>query len=634
MLVLDQANSYPFANMVVKITDNTVITDDTDSGARETPSFNVLVPTVVPVGPTNVLELFYPGEKNTYINRHGKPNAIKYGFGQYFITGVLERSSAQVGVYTINLRGESATTANILVLMKYRVEEGVPYTDSDGNPYYIDENGQLTTSPTNATEVVRDVLHVRFDTAHVDECKKWTDMNNAMNSLVSDVEDEEGYKTLPVFGVMYRGASDFGNNVYFNMTPKTAEYDGNMYYAVTAFDGVNTISTDAVMSLDLDAGAKYNTSYFMETLFNNQFTNLRFMAANSISDIYEVFNKYLYTLEDYIAGTTNAPSKSFPEVDIFNCNEFAVVVDQNSLNTQLTNAFTLTGGYDGTETPDELYEKFFKGEILTDIRSVLRYKMHYIPDTGYNDATKAAIIDLINKRSRMTSSTIMVGDSSAFASALIDHQANYFETMPNIRQLPKVQSAMMYDSEFTRRTLTYPATYFDTMALMDHFAKWTNYYQPFAGAECRWSGYIEDTMVYPTETPEFMNSLQTNRINCIMKDDRDGGYLSDQMMNTQFTSDQTEFNNAFLISNMLYDLLNLVHRNHFKFNEAEEVKQFQTAVNDCINEKYVQHSASISVEVYRKGTVGRAKSANVIKVTIDMKDINKFTDVELVLTDN
>ena len=633
MLVLDQANSYPFANMVVTITDNTVITDDTAS-TRDVPPFNVLIPVKVPVGPTNVLELFYPGEKNAYINRHGKPNAIKYGFGPDFITGILDKSTANVGVYTINVRGETATMANVICLMKYRVETDVPYTSVDGEQYYLDENGQITTSPTDAEPIERDVLHVRFELAHVESCKKWTDMQQAMEALVSDVEDDEGYKTLPLFGVMYRGASDFGNNVYFNMTPKTAEYDGNMYYAISAFDGVNTISTDAVMSLDLDAGEKYNTSYFIETLFNQQYTNLRFLAANAISDVHDLFNKYLYTVDDYIAGTIDKPSKDFAQIDIFNVNEFGVVLDPDSLNTQITNAFALTGGFDGTDTADDLFEAFFKGEILTDIRSVLRYKMHYIPDTGYNDATKKAIINLIDHRTRMTTATIMVGDTSSFTSATIDHQANYYETKPCIRQLPKVQSAMRYDSEFTRRTITYPATYYDTMALMDHFAKYTNYYQPFAGANCRWTGYIEDTMVYPTETPEFMLALNNARINCVMKDDREGAYLSDQMMNTQFTSDQTEFNNAFLISKMLYDLLDLVHRNHFKFNEAEEVKQFQTAVNDCINAKYVQHSASIAVEVYRKGTIGRAKSANVIKVTIDMKDINKFTDVELVLTDN
>lgn len=632
MLVLDQSNSYMFANMVVTLTDNTVIQDETVASNTKVPDFNILIPTVQDVGVTNALELFYPGTPNTYINAHGKPNALKYGFGPDFIHGILSKYNSGVGVYTINLRGESATMSNIIVVMKYKVEKDVPYTDESGNPYYVDARGQLVTTATDASAVVRDVLHVKFETANIDNCKKWTDLLKAMNSLCDETPDDEGYATIPFFAVMYRGATAFGNNVYFNMASKTQEYDGNMYYSVSMFDGIGTTTTDNVFSLDKDSGAKYDTTYFIETLFNKNFTNMRFIAAEPIEDIYQIFNQYLYTVDDYIAGNT-VPSKNFAAIDPFNVNEFGVVVDEGSINPRLPDAFTLSGGSDGNETADELYEKFFKGEILTDIDSVLRYRIHYIPDIGYNDATKRAIKDLIRRRSRMTSATFMIGGTDTFASALIDHQANWYENTPNIRQIAKVQSAMMYNS-FIRRTITYPATYFDTMALMDHFIKWTNFYQPFAGADARWTGFIEDTMIYPSNTPEFINSLYTNRVNIVMKDDQDGAYLADQQMNTVLTSDQTELNNAFLISNILYDLLNLVHRNHFKFNEAEEVRMFHTAVDDCINEKYAPHSASVAVDVYRMGTIGRAKSANKIKVTIDLKDINKFADVELVLVDN
>src|SRR5699024_65302 len=133
---------------------------------------------------------------------------------------------------------------------------------------------------------------------------------------------------------------------------------------------------------------------------------------------------------------------------------------------------------------------------------------------------------------------------------------------------------------------------------------------------------------------QFLQSLNTNRINVVMKDAKDGAYLADQQMDTQRLSDQTELNNEFIISCMLYDLVNLIHYNHFKFNEAEEVRQFNEAVEDCINEKYVQHSASISATVERVGTTGRSKSVNKITVVVDLKDINKFTDIELYLVDN
>ena len=632
MLVLDQKNTYSFSNMVIQLVDNTVIQDENADRVRPLPDFSVLIPTVQPVGMTNTMEIYWPGELAQYRAAHGTPNALKYGFGPDIIFGILSRGASKVGVYTVNLRGPSATAANIMVLLKYRVETDVPYTDTEGNPYYVDANGQLVLTPTDATPVVRDVLHVKFVTASNTECKKWMDMVKAMNSAKSDVEDDEGYKTMPFFAVMYKGTSSFGNNVYFNLAPRVAEFDQNMYYSTTLFDGMSTYTTDANFSLDADSGKLYNANYFIENQFNSTFQNLKFISAQAIDEVYDLFNQYLYTLDDFINGNMDSPSVKFPAIDPFNCNTFGVVVDSGSLNSQIPNAFKLVDGTDGTETPDELYEMFFRGDIVTDIASVLRYKFHYIPDINFNTSTKKEIINLVQKRIRMTTATLMVGGEDTFESAIIDHQANYWENMPNIRLLAKAQCPMMYN-EYVHRTITYPAIYFDVMACMDHFIKWGNFFQPFAGADARWSGYIEDTMLYPPEDPTYINSLHINRINYVMKDSEAGGYLADQQMNTQLTSDQTEFNNSFLIACMLYDLVNLVHRNNFKFNEAEEVRSFNIAVNDCINTKYALYSASLQCEVYRIGTVGRAKSANKIVVTIDMKDISKYTECELILVD-
>lgn len=638
MLVLDQSNSYMFSNMVIRLTDNTVITDDTTTPEPEVPAFNILIPTYQDVGMTNVMELYYPGEPNRYLLAHGTPNPLKYGFGPDFIHGILSKftdnqdSSVGVGVYTINLRGESATAANVVCLAKWRVESNVAYTDTDGNPYYVTPDGELTLEPTGNTPVVRDVLHLRFDLETVENAKKWTDIHAYLNSAYSDVEDDEGYKTIPWFAVMYRGNTSYGNNAYFSLTPAIAAYDAHTYYAVALYDGATMTKTDAVFSMDPEAGSQYGDNYYMENMFNAQFANFRFMTGEMSGDLINLINKYLYTVDDYLNGNMATPSQTFTEIDAFSLDTFGITIDMNSVNTQVTNAFQLAGGTDGSETPDELYEKFFNGEIITDISDVIRYHINYIPDVGYNDATKKAIINLVNQRIRMTVATIMIGGEDSISSALIDHQANWYENMPCIRQLTKAQSAMMYN-EFIRRTITYPSTYFDTMAMVDHFIRWSNYYQPFAGAQARWTGFIEDTMTYPARTVETVNALYNSRINVVMKDNSSGAYLSEQEMSTLLESDQTELNNAFLISNMLYDLVQLVHYNHFKFNEAEEVRQFNESVNDLINNKYAQHSASLSCEVYRAGTVGRAKSKNMISVTIDLKDINKFTDVDLILID-
>ena len=630
MLVLDQDKSYSFSNMTVKITDNTVLRDDTTTTTQETPDFNVLIPIHVPVGTTNSLELYYPGEINRYLNAHGTPNCLKNGFGADAIYAALT-SGAEVGVYTINLRGASATFANAVVVMKYKVEKDVPYTDTTGAPYYYDKNGQLTTSPTENTPVVRDVLHAKFELQYVANCKKWVDLYKKMNSLVSTTPDESGYQSMPIFAVMYRGASTFGNNVYMNLVPKTAEYDGNTYYTATVFDGINSIESSRYMSMDVNSGKKYNDSYFIETQFNAEYPNLRMMTAESIQDLYDLVNPYLYTIDEFIAGTQANPAKSFAAVDIFGANEFAFVTDEDSLDMQAANAVILQGGSDGTETPDELFKDFFGGKILEDISSVLRYRVTYIPDLGYDEDTKKEIVKLVKLRNRMTTARLMVGNET-FESAIVDHQSNYFENMPNVSLIAKCQSPMMFN-EFIRRTVTVPAGYFDLVAILNHMYKWGNPFQPFAGALCRWTGFIEDTMNYPANDAQFLQSLYVSRINVVMKDSEAGAYLADQEMNTVLTSDQTELNNAFLISSMLYDLVALVHRQHFKFNEAEEVRIFNENVNDIINQKYAPYSASLDVEVYRSGTIGFAKSRNIIKVTVDLKDISKYTDVEIVLTD-
>lgn len=630
MLVLDQDKSYSFSNMTVKITDNTVLRDDTTTTTQETPDFNVLIPIHVPVGTTNSLELYYPGEINRYLNAHGTPNCLKNGFGADAIYAALT-SGAEVGVYTINLRGASATFANAVVVMKYKVEKDVPYTDTTGAPYYYDKNGQLTTSPTDNTPVVRDVLHAKFELQYVANCKKWVDLYKKMNSLVSTTPDESGYQSMPIFAVMYRGASTFGNNVYMNLVPKTAEYDGNTYYTATVFDGINSIESSRYMSMDVNSGKKYNDSYFIETQFNAEYPTLRMMTAESIQDLYDLVNPYLYTIDEFIAGTQASPAKSFAAVDIFGANEFAFVTDEDSLDMQAANAVILQGGSDGTETPDELFKDFFGGKILEDISSVLRYRVTYIPDLGYDEDTKKEIVKLVKLRNRMTTARLMVGNET-FESAIVDHQSNYYENMPNVSLIAKCQSPMMFN-EFIRRTVTVPAGYFDLVAILNHMYKWGNPFQPFAGALCRWTGFIEDTMNYPANDAQFLQSLYVSRVNVVMKDSEAGAYLADQEMNTVLTSDQTELNNAFLISSMLYDLVALVHRQHFKFNEAEEVRIFNENVNDIINQKYAPYSASLDVEVYRSGTIGFAKSRNIIKVTVDLKDISKYTDVEIVLTD-
>lgn len=643
MLVLNQDYSLAAANMSVTVTDNTTVQTTTEESQYPVPNFNIFVPTFQDIGPTNVIELYRPGYQATYAALHGMPNALKYGFGPDIIYDTLAQN-AGVGVYTVNLRGADATVANVMALCDYTIKEESYVDPSTGEQQYLLPDGTMTSDSAaeGAVAVSRKVLHVKYRTENLEGIHSWLEMVTKLNaSGVPASEDEttgETSGTIPLFAVTYRGNSNFGNNAYFSMNPVYAEYDGKTYYSITAFDGLNTITSDDTLSLDNNSGVDYGTTYFIETQFNDTFHSLRFSMYEGIDELYDLYNKYLLTVGDYIAAQTDpsvGSSVKFAEIDPFSYGNsdnpaFAVVIDDGSIVSTKTNAFSFAGGDNGTADFESLLIDMFNGKIL-DMRSVLRYKITYVPDVGYSDEVKTAIVGFIKARNRFTSASIEVG-SNTFTSAMNDHATIYFDDMPNIRQLAKVQSPMRYNP-YCRRTIKTPASYFDTMELVRQIGVNGHPFQPFAGARTRWSGFIEDTMPYPSETPELINALVKNRINFVMKDNMTGAYMSDQLMNTVNASDQTEFNNAMLISTMLYDLLDLVHANHFKFNEEEEVKQFSALVDEHINTKYTKYSASLITEVYRNGTVGRARYTNTIRVTIDLKDINRYTNVEIVLVD-
>lgn len=633
MIVLSGSNNnYPFPNMTFDVIDYTTQVEGTASTENQ-PAFNFLIPIVTSRGPVNQMSLFRPGDKALAMQMYGRPNPQKDGFGMTFICDILDRlsSTADVGVYTINLRDNTSTAPTAIVLMKWKVEEGVQRVDADGNPLYTDSvTGAETTVSTGNEPIVRDVLHVKYETTYATNITKWPQMINYLSTLYSDAEDEAGYKTYPLFGLVYRGNSTYGNNCYMRIVSQVSQYDSMMYYAFEVFDGDTTITTDAEISFDPDATTTGTDTAFAETIFNDTFSSMAYVSSPYMDDIKTLLNTYV-TGGDY------------KYVDIFAVGSESdqFVVDSDSEDFTAAKAIQFAGGSDGDLDKDKLFTKFFRNQIVTDVMSTLRYRFHYVPDVGYastpdNAETDVigAIKDFVNNRIMTTSAAILVGGENTFMSAINEHYQQHADTnMPNMIQFCRYQNPMKYDS-YINRTITYPFTYFDTMTLVDRLNTDGNLYSPMAGANYRVSGYIEDTMNYAPEDPDLMTDLENARINVVMKDADTGGYLSNQLLCTKLISDRTERNNAFIISDMIYDLIQLIHVNSFTFNEAEEVAEFSQLVDEQINSRYAKYTASMTCEVSRKGTTGRASQTKIIKITIDLRDIAKYANTYLTLVDN
>ena len=644
MLILDEANKYTFPNTVIKFVDETYWTE-TEDVALPIPRMNVLVPIHVERGKVNTMMLYKTGQAETFLKDFGSPDCVKNGFGADLVHDILNLSTEDtIGVWVCNVRGSDATAANVILLMKYRVESGVEVTTDSGEALYITPTGEITTSPITTAEtdagvvttdnerLTRDVLHVKYTAEYVGDISKWTQSSAIMNRYYNvTTTDDEGYYTIPLFMIVHTATSTYGNNCYFRLLPQISESDDKMYYSIDLFDGENTYNTDAVYSMDVNGGELIGENYYIEENFNDKFSGLmRFCSSDYFQDAMNMISEYM-TLDEL----------TFSDIDIFDPVDESgaslstgYVVDPGSMDVTATKAFALAGGSNGESDADvdQLFTDFFNGNIITDIASVIRWRINYIPDIGYADDSVAAIKNLCAKRSRMTVCTIALGGST-FDSAISDHNTKHIANMPTMRQICALQHAMRYN-EFKRRTIEYPAGYFDTLAFLRRVLSVGNPYSGFAGYNARWTDFIEETMTFMPEDAELMNRLDKARVNVLMKDASDGGYLSDQKMNTKLISDQTEFNNAMLIADMLYDLIDLIHRNSFNFNEPDDVETMQSLVSTKINTSYAPHAASLSTSVSKVGTTGKDKYTTKINVTVNLKDINKYANVEFVLTDN
>ena len=83
----------------------------------------------------------------------------------------------------------------------------------------------------------------------------------------------------------------------------------------------------------------------------------------------------------------------------------------------------------------------------------------------------------------------------------------------------------------------------------------------------------------------------------------------------------------------LGDLIDLIHRNSFNFNEPDDVETMQSLVSSTINTSYAPHAASLTTQVSKLGTTGKDKYTTRIVVTVNLKDINKYAIVDFLLTD-
>ncbi len=640
MYISSEQNSYPFSNTTLSIIDNTTVVSAA-AVQKTKPRHNYLFPVKLPKGPTNEIIQFYPGEYNLFASTFGTPSYSKNGVASELIHKILSMPASGMGVYVINLKDTTATKAYaVLCATIESTPNSTQKTNSTGVLLYLTADGREVTESEGNTPIMLDVVTVKFEVkSPVDElsqaikCKSETEVFSAMETLYKVTTEETKTTTVyPLMAFFYAGNGTYGNNISLRFDSIKSEYSSTVNYKLTVQDGSDgsTATYSANLSFFYDA-----EQYFVGNVINSVVPNINTIASNYIE---EFFTSVKTTIGSLTLKSADIFDMDFT-VDKTVGNSIDFHTTSDSLDIGAHEAIKLSGGLDvvsATAEPektfDEMAVSFFKGELVQDINSLLRYRINQIIDVNYSEDVKAEIVNFCNTRIRATNATLCVGSTTNFSSAIVDSNENYVGKSFNTRLLTKCQSAMAV-SEYTKRLHVYPPTYFDTAAFIKNAIENGNIYTPFAGAKARWLNYKEGSIMYPAESSNLFTELNNARLNVVKKDSNTGAYLSDQILTTTNVSDLTEFSNALILADMIYDVVELVHQNNWSFNESDEVKAFKEKVDKDINALYSAYAAVLSVEVYRVGETGLEGRTNAIEISVDFKDISKFARVSFIIDD-
>ena len=318
--------------------------------------------------------------RDDFINEYGKPDVLKYG--QPILNAWASIVANYSHAYCMRVMPLDACYSNIIISVKYKeTDEGL------------------------VTKIVAE---------SVGGLNNKNQLQSVMDNKILDNPDAEGYKSVPLFGVVSQGRGKYGNSFRIRLTNifsrrKAQTYrtyrlelldvdEGNV--VVEAFEGtlydyaINGISyiLSDVVDGEIDGSQKINV------VVNED-------AINKLYESYELCvpkeERVTKELFDPIYGINKDKTKQ-KYIIVETSGEGFIALDR-------LDGAPLSGGNDGSlETPpegkskneviDDLYAKAFGGELDKAILSPRRIPVKFILDAGYSLQVKKQLVQLGLKR--------------------------------------------------------------------------------------------------------------------------------------------------------------------------------------------------------------------------------------------
>lgn len=515
---------HPF--ITIQIFDNTEFVEKEVNEERK--SFNGMQVGFFSGGRDN--QLLYMLNRTHNLREFGKPNFKAFGQAAYNVDNAL--ATENCGMYVLNLRPETATFANIVIMVRFKVDGIKSDTEDPGtgdNPGDTGNTGDNTgdsgntgtTDPTNPPDIgevevtpdpedwLSDDIDVGPDEAntpklvysfypkYIENATTEDELTAAALDLMQTDPDENGYYNMPLFLFYSLGRGDYGNYTHLqlqNTTEYVTEEDAFLgyvrptrhEYALTIMEPANEglekreISYGTFDADAFDPSIEYGPSLYLEDVINDLENGSQRIKATIYN---ETFNIMMEMYNTYVSPDNNTEAGTFDiltQMKITGEKDTGLVLDTDTedyINLFSLDGFTLRSGSDGWDDMSEaeikakkedLLIKAYAGDIDPYIKSRFSSPVNFNLDANYSIKVKKQMANLAALR-MYDCMTYLDLNLCNTQSALIN-QAKLMRPIFGFNVIKEGHCYKLRDMEYTGKVCEFTITHWLAKALPNHMA--------------------------------------------------------------------------------------------------------------------------------------------------------------------
>ena len=648
--------NYAHPYIGIQIYDNTEYTEN--EVVEERKDFNGMQIGFFTGGRDN--QLLYMESRDAYLKEFGNPNFRKYGQAAYNVDNAL--ASDTCGMYVMNLRPENATHANIVVMVRFKIETTKvenPVETADTQPSET-EIGQQETVAAGDTEIKK--LVYSFYAKTVENAKNTTELATASAALISTTPDEKGYYNMPLATFYALGRGEYGNGLHLVFSNATEYMDDDAFYDIdqpkyhtysltVAEATMNGLVNREVLYGNFDdEGFDASFQYGPATFFGDTINDVQEGSQKINAEIYSTTLEAICKLYN---DTFDPVEKKTPaNLDILTGLTLEGKLDENLklddkaedyLNLFSLDGFTMKSGDDGwgdadastiESTKEELLIKAFSGDIDPVVLSRFSSPCDFMLDANYSIPVKRQMAALANRRMYDCMTYLDLGLANTTSGMI-----NVLTGLKNVYGFNIIKEGHTYkwrDKEYTGKVCNMTITHWLAGALAAHMANTERgLHAPMARDTAilhSITDYIPGSFkpVIDPDSNDVKNTIYRLRGNCYETLTFNSVQRSTAITSCQTNSDRLLEMNEYILQRAVKDTYDCLASRIYKLGESSDRSQFETDAKDIITADIGDYVRTVSVSLEMTAADER-KSLLRIRLRLTFKTVIQNGAIEIYL---